>query len=60
MQKPAVIPGALNGVSNCVPEIQKRTLTGLVALVLRDDFGFDLDIAPDQRKERLYIGCACR
>ena len=43
-----IVPGALDRVSDCVTEIQKRTLTCLVALVFPDDSGFDLDVALDQ------------
>ena len=48
MQEFPVISGTLDRVANCMAEIQKRTLARPVALVFRDDSGFDLDIALDQ------------
>ena len=49
MQEFLVIPGALDRVANCMTEIQERALPGPVAFVFRDNSGFDLDIALDQR-----------
>jgi hypothetical protein len=49
MQELPVISGTLDRVANCVAEIQKRTLTRSITLVLRNDSGFDLDVALDQR-----------
>jgi len=48
MQEFPVISGALDRVANCMAEIQKRALSRPVTLVLRDDSGFDLDVALDQ------------
>jgi hypothetical protein len=49
MQEFPVISRTLDGVANCVAEIQKRTLARPVTLIFRDDSGFDLDVALDQR-----------
>ena len=48
MKEFPVIPGAFDGVANCMAEIQKRTVARPVALVFRDDSGFDLDVAFDE------------
>ena len=48
MEEFPVISGTLDRVPNCMAEIQKRTLPRLIALVFRDDSGFDLDIALDE------------
>jgi len=48
MEEFPVISGALDRVANRVAEIQKRALARPVALIFRDDSGFDLDIALDK------------
>src|SRR5437773_9718952 len=48
MQEFAIIPGTLDRVTDCVAEIQKRTLACSVTFVSADDSGFDLDVALDQ------------
>ena len=48
MQKFPVISGTLDRVANCMAKIQKSALAGPVALVFRDDSGFDLDVALDE------------
>src|SRR6266446_6925349 len=45
MQKFPVVSGTLDRVAYRMAEIQESALAGPVALVFRDDSGFDLDIA---------------
>ena len=49
MQEFPVISGTLDRVANGMAEIQKSALSRPITLVFRHDFGFDLDIALDQR-----------
>src|SRR5438874_7816813 len=49
VKKFAIIAGALNRVTNRVTEIQKSALACFVVLVFGDHFGFEPDVALDQR-----------
>src|SRR2546429_9680307 len=48
MTKFPVISGALNCVTDGVPEIENRTFASTIALVARDDCRFNLDVGLDE------------
>jgi len=48
VQKFPVASGPLNCMADGVSEIEDRTVTGPIALILRDNAHFDLDVSLDQ------------